>query len=256
MKKIFYSVSLIAMSAMMFTACGNANKQAKTTEAGADSVAQPQEEWITLFDGTSFDGWRGYNRTDMPTAWTIEDGAIKINGSGRGEAGAEDGGDIIYDRKFKDFELTFEWKVSPGGNSGVFYLAQEIPGRPIYESAPEYQILDNERHPDAKLGKNGNRKSASLYDLVPANPQNAKPAGEWNTGGIMVYQGTVVHSQNGENVVEYHLWTDDWKKMVADSKFKDWPEFLNAGGENHEGYIGLQDHGNDVWFRNIKIRIL
>jgi hypothetical protein len=173
-----------------------------------------------------------------------------------GEAGAKDGGDIIYDRKFKDFELTFEWKVSPGGNSGVFYLAQEIPGRPIYESAPEYQILDNERHPDAKLGKNGNRKSASLYDLVPANPQNAKPAGEWNTGGIMVYQGTVVHSQNGENVVEYHLWTDDWKKMVADSKFKDWPEFLNAGGENHEGYIGLQDHGNDVWFRNIKIRIL
>jgi hypothetical protein len=256
MKKIFYSVSLIAMSAMMFTACGNANKQTNTTEAGADSVAQPQEEWITLFDGTSFNGWRGYNRTDMPTAWTIEDGAIKINGSGMGEAGAKDGGDIIYDRKFKDFELTFEWKVSPGGNSGVFYLAQEIPGKPIYESAPEYQILDNERHPDAKLGKNGNRKSASLYDLVPANPQNAKPAGEWNTGGIMVYQGTVVHSQNGENVVEYHLWTDDWKKMVADSKFKDWPEFLNAGGENHEGYIGLQDHGNDVWFRNIKIRIL
>lgn len=256
MKKIFYSVSLIAMSAMMFMACGNANKQANTTEAAADSVAQPQEEWITLFDGTSFNGWRGYNRTDMPTAWTIEDGAIKINGSGMGEAGAKDGGDIIYDRKFKDFELTFEWKVSPGGNSGVFYLAQEIPGKPIYESAPEYQILDNERHPDAKLGKNGNRKSASLYDLVPANPQNAKPAGEWNTGGIMVYQGTVVHSQNGENVVEYHLWTDDWKKMVADSKFKDWPEFLNAGGENHEGYIGLQDHGNDVWFRNIKIRIL
>lgn len=256
MKKIFYSVSLIAMSAMMFTACSNANKQANTTEAAADSVAQPQEEWITLFDGTSFNGWRGYNRTDMPTAWTIEDGAIKINGSGMGEAGAKDGGDIIYDRKFKDFELTFEWKVSPGGNSGVFYLAQEIPGKPIYESAPEYQILDNERHPDAKLGKNGNRKSASLYDLVPANPQNAKPAGEWNTGGIMVYQGTVVHSQNGENVVEYHLWTDDWKKMVADSKFKDWPEFLNAGGENHEGYIGLQDHGNDVWFRNIKIRIL
>ena len=259
MKKFFYSVSLLAMSATIFMACGNTNKQAKSTEpAVADSVSQqqPKEEWISLFDGKSFKGWRGYNRTDMPKAWVIEDGAIKIKGSGMGEAGAKDGGDIIYDRKFKDFELTFEWKVSPGGNSGVFYLAQEIPGKPIYESAPEYQILDNERHPDAKLGKNGNRKSASLYDLVPANPQNAKPAGEWNTGGIMVYQGTVVHSQNGVNVVEYHLWTDDWKKMVADSKFKDWPEFLNAGGENHEGYIGLQDHGNDVWFRNIKIRIL
>lgn len=258
MKKFFYVVSLLIMSVMIFTACNNANKNASATGDATDSVAVVQEdgEWISLFDGESFAGWRGYNRQDVPGAWTIEDGAIKINGSGMGEAGATDGGDIIYDRKFKNFELTFDWKVSEGGNSGVFYLAQEVEGKPIYESSPEYQILDNVKHPDAKLGKNGNRQSASLYDLVPAVPQNSKPAGEWNTGGILVYQGTVVHSQNGENVVEYHLWTDDWKNMVANSKFKDWPNFLTAGGENQEGYIGLQDHGNDVWFKNIKIKIL
>ncbi len=222
------------------------------------SCAEKQNdgEWISLFDGETFEGWRGFHRTDMPTAWTIEDGAIKINGSGAGEAGAKDGGDIIFDQKFKNFELEFEWKVAEGSNSGVFYLAQEVEGEPIWKSSPEYQILDNERHPDARLGKDGNRMSASLYDLVPAAPQNAKPAGEWNTGGIMVYKGTVIHYQNGKPVVEYHLWTDDWKEMVAGSKFASYDLFVNTGGEDREGYIGLQDHGDDVWYRNIRIKIL
>ncbi|WP_286847383.1 3-keto-disaccharide hydrolase [Proteiniphilum sp. UBA5463] len=257
MKNVLNVFSLIIISGMIFMSCSNTSKQSKTADA-TDCVEMTAagEGWITLFNGTDFTGWRGYNRADMPSAWTIEDGAIKINGSGMGEAGAKDGGDIIYDQKFKNFELTFEWKVSEGGNSGVFYLAQELEGKQIYESAPEYQILDNAKHPDAKLGKDGNRQSASLYDLVPAVPQNSKPAGEWNTGGIMVYKGTVIHTQNGENVVEYHLWTDSWKEMVAGSKFKNWPDFLNAGGENQEGYIGLQDHGDDVWYRNIKIKIL
>ena len=257
MKKIIYVLGACMMVTMIFSACKNTAKQSNADANTIDSSATvPQEEWITLFDGKSFDGWRGYNRADMPAAWTIEDGAIKINGSGRGEAGAKDGGDIIFDRKFKNFELEFEWKVSPAGNSGVFYLAQEIADEPIWKSSPEYQILDNAKHPDARLGKEGNRQSASLYDLIPAKPQNAKPAGEWNTGGILVSKGSVIHFQNGEPVVEYHLWTDDWKKMVDGSKFKGWENFIHAGGENQEGYIGLQDHGDDVWYRNIKLKIL
>ena len=185
MKKVIYLFGLFILSGMIFMSFTNANKKTSESEA-ATEVAPAEEEWISLFNGEDFTGWRGYNRADMPAAWTIEDGAIKINGSGMGEAGAKDGGDIIYDQKFKNFELTFEWKVSEGGNSGIFYLAQEVEGKPIYESSPEYQILDNERHPDAKLGKDGNRKSASLYDLVPAVPQNSKPAGEWNTGSIKI----------------------------------------------------------------------
>lgn len=255
MRKIILFTSII-ISAMIFSSCTNTKKQAdETTNTDAMEEAT-NDEWITLFDGKSFDGWRGYNQTDVPTAWTIEDGAIKINGSGRGEAGAKDGGDIIYDKKFKNFELTFEWKVAKGANSGVFYLGQEIEGEPIWKSSPEYQILDNANHPDAKLGKDNNRQSASLYDLIPAIPQNSKPFGEWNSGGIMVYNGSVVHSQNGENVLEYHLWTPDWEEMVDASKFKGWENFINAGGANQEGYIGLQDHGDDVWFRNIKIKVL
>lgn len=246
MKKINYVFVALALTAMAFTSCGSSKK--------ASSAAN--EKWITLFDGKTFNGWRGYNRADMPKAWTIEDGAIKINGSGMGEAGAKDGGDIIFDRKFKNFELTFEWKVSKGANSGVFYLAQEIQGQPIYMSAPEYQILDNVNHPDAKLGVNGDRQSASLYDMIPASPQNSKPYGEWNTGKILVYQGTVVHFQNGKEVLEYHLWTDAWNKMVDGCKFKGVESFINVGGPNKEGYVGLQDHGNDVWYRNIKIRVI
>jgi hypothetical protein len=253
MKKIFLTFSLIIMTVVFFS-CTNKKQAEDTTDT--NDTEMTNDEWITLFDGETFDGWRGYGRQDMPTAWTIEDGAIKINGSGRGEAGAKDGGDIIFDQKFKNFELTFEWKVAKGANSGVFYLAQEIEGEPIWKSSPEYQILDNANHPDAKLGKDGNRQSASLYDLIPAAPQNSNPFEEWNTGGIMVFKGTVVHSQNGENVLEYHLWTEDWEAMVEGSKFKGWENFIDAGGDNQEGYIGLQDHGDDVWFRNIKVKVL
>ena len=217
---------------------------------------------VTLFDGKSFNGWRGYGRTDVPAAWEVVDGTIHIKGSGAGEAGAKDGGDLVFAHKFKNYEFEFEWKVGKGSNSGVLYMIQEVERQPSYISAPEYQVLDNANHPDAKLGKDGNRQSASLYDMIPAKPQNSKPFGEWNKGKIMCYKGTVVHYQNDEPVVEYHLWTQQWKEMLDNSKFsKDkWPLayelLLNCGGENKEGFIGFQDHGDDVWYRNITIKEL
>jgi hypothetical protein len=258
MKKISYFLS-IALMAGLIASCGGNKKQ--TVTLGGHEFAIDKDGYITIFDGT-FTGWRGYNRSDMPGRWVIEDGAMKINGSGTGEAQSADGGDIIFDQKFKNFELIVDWKVAKGSNSGIFYLAQEVPGEPIYISAPESQVLDNDNHPDAKLGVDGNRTSSSLYDMIPAKPQNAKPFGEWNTTKIIVYKGTVVHNQNGANVLEYHLWTPQWTEMLQASKFSQekWPlafELLNnCGGENHEGLIGLQDHGDDVWFKNIKIKIL
>jgi hypothetical protein len=254
-KTIFSTVLLIVLSITLVAGVNDKKKSKKMKKEKTEIV-------ISLFDGKTFEGWRGYNKSEVPGAWIIEDGCIKIQGSGRGEAGAKNGGDIIFEKKFSNFELSFEWKVGKGSNSGVFYLAQEIPNKPIYISAPEYQILDNENHPDGKLGIDGNRRSASLYDMIPAVPQNSKPYGEWNTAKILVYKGTVIHYQNGKNVVEYHLWTDRWKEMLDNSKFSEqkWPDayqlLLNCGGDNKEGYIGLQDHGDDVWFRNLKVKVL
>lgn len=280
------SVLLASAAVLMcyFTSCGGGKKTedaAPAAETTTEEAAVPEykilsdlptvdlsafpkdaDGKITLFDGKTFNGWRGYDRTDVPTAWEVVNGAIHIKGSGAGEAGAKDGGDLIFAHKFKNFELEFEWKVAKGSNSGVFYMIQEVEGQPAYISAPEYQVLDNVNHPDAKLGKDGNRQSASLYDMIPAKPQNSKPFGEWNKGKIMCYKGTVVHYQNDESVVEYHLWTPQWKEMLDASKFskEKWPLayelLLNCGGDNKEGFIGFQDHGDDVWYRNVTIKLL
>ena len=286
MRKVFYSFTSLLVGAAMIACTGGA-KKAETEEITETDTPQytvvekPQvnladfatdaDGYVVLFNGKDFTGWRGYGKDAVPGKWTVDEGAIKFNGSGGGEAQDGEGGDIIFAHKFKNFELEFEWKVSKGGNSGVFYLAQEISTKdaegnermePIYISSPEYQVLDNENHPDAKLGKDNNRQSASLYDMIPAVPQNQHPFGEWNKGKIMVYKGTVIHGQNGENVVEYHLWTQQWTDMLQASKFsKDkWPlafELLNnCGGPDREGYVGFQDHGDDVWFRNIRIKIM
>ena len=284
MKKVLLYVACAA-AVLCLASCKNKKAAPAAEETSAvpayEVVEKPQvdlagfpvddEGYIVIFDGTSLNGWRGYGKDNVPARWTIEDGCLKFSGTGAGESQSGDGGDIIFAKKFKNFEMKFDWKISKGGNSGVFFLAQEVTTKkedgtvqyePIYISAPEYQVLDNANHPDAKLGKDNNRQSASLYDMIPAVPQNQNPFGEWNSGSIMVYQGTVVHGQNGENVVEYHLWTPQWTELLQASKFSQekWPlafELLNnLGGPNHEGYIGFQDHGNDVWFRNIRVKIL
>jgi hypothetical protein len=236
-------VSLFMMSCVEKTGSNQLTKKEKA------------EGWQLLFDGKTTDGWRGYGKQTFPNGWMIMDETLMCQGSGRGEAGAKEGGDIIYTKKFSNFDLKLEWKISEGGNSGIFYLGQEEPKwETIWRTAPEMQVLDNAKHPDALLGKDGNRQAGSLYDLIPAKPQNAKPAGEWNSVEIICFKGTVVHKMNGVTVLEYHLWTPEWNTLVAESKFPALnPTWADVASE---GYIGLQDHGDDVWYRNIKIKEL
>jgi hypothetical protein len=231
-----------------------------------------EEGFHVLFNGNAeMQGWRGYGKDHIPTRWSVEDGCIKFSGTGMGEGQTGEGGDIIFAHKFQNFIFELEWKVSKGGNSGIFYLGREIKTQnedgtwrmqPIYLSSPECQVLDNANHPDALLGKDNNRQSSSLYDMIPAVPQNQNPYEQWNKVRIMVYKGTVVHTQNDVNVVEYHLWTPEWTDMLQKSKFsaEKWPlgfELLNnCGGAEHKGYFGLQDHGDNVWYSNIRVKVL
>jgi hypothetical protein len=225
-----------------------------TLSAQTSNVLTDQEKkegWTLLFDGKNFDGWRKCNDTSMPSNWTIDDNAMKVGGN-KERPGRGQGGDILFAaKKYGNFEISIDWKIQKGGNSGIFYNVVEYPGKDIYYAAPEVQVLDNWYASDNKLT---NHLSGSLYDILPALPQNARPANEWNTIVIKVKDGKATHTQNGVKVVEYELWSPQWYDMIAKSKFKDWEGFKN--GPAKEGFIGLQDHGYDCWFRNIKIREL
>lgn len=210
------------------------------------------EGWMLLFNGRDFNGWRQCNGTGMPDNWVIDDNAMKVFTAEGKKPGEGSNGDIVYgEKKFRNFELSIDWKASKMANSGIFYDVREVPGQPVYYAAPEVQVLDNV---DASDNKVPSHLAGSLYDMIAADPKTVHPAGEWNTIVISVKDGKVTHTQNGIKVVEYELWTPAWDTLVVHSKFKDFPGFTE--GISKEGLIGLQDHGFPVWFRNIKIREL
>ncbi|HSV88155.1 MAG TPA: DUF1080 domain-containing protein [Bacteroidales bacterium] len=212
---------------------------------------QEEQGWILLFDGQTTKQWRGYNRTCLPTVWRVVDGKLHCVGADQREAEGLISGDIVFDKKFSDFELSLEWKISPGGNSGIFYLAQELPDFTIWQTAPEMQILDNQLHSD---GQESKHRAGALYGLFGVRKDLPRPVGEWNHARIRVYRGKVEHWLNGRRVVRFNIWTNRWNELVANSKFPAYnPSWADVA---REGYIGLQDHGHDVWFRNIKIRKL
>ncbi|NQU51450.1 MAG: DUF1080 domain-containing protein [Bacteroidetes bacterium] len=216
------------------------------------SKAEKKAGWALMFNGENFDGWRQCNGTEMPANWVLEDNAMKVfTGEGK-KPGQGANGDILYPgKKFENFEFSIDWKASKAANSGIFYSVREVPGKPIYYAAPEIQVLDNK---DASDNKKDNHLAGSLYDLLPADPATINPAGEWNTCLVKVKDGKVTVSMNGTQVVSYTHWTPEWDEMVKNSKFKNFEGWTK--GIDKDGYIGLQDHGYPVWFRNIKIREL
>ncbi len=238
--------SFLYLSTLIFMIPASGQKINQLTKS------EKKEGWSLLFNGEDFSGWRQCNGTDMPKNWIIEEDAMKVfTGEGK-KPGSGANGDILYgEKKFKNFELSIDWKASKMANSGIFFNIREVPGKPIYYAAPEIQVLDNV---DATDNKVDSHLAGSLYDMIAADPKTVNPAGEWNTILIRVKDGKVTHTQNGVKVVEYELWTPEWDELVANSKFKNFPGFTE--GISKEGFIGLQDHGYPVWFRNIKIREL
>jgi hypothetical protein len=218
------------------------------------TAAERRQGWRLLFDGTTSTGWRSAKGPAFPThGWQVADGALTTLAADGKESA--NGGDIITLDQYRAFDFSFEFQLTPGANSGVIYfvtLAEQTPGSPI---GLEYQLLDDARHPDAKLGTNGDRTLASLYDLIPAVKPAAcqRPIGAWNVGRVVVYPThRVAHYLNGVKVLEYERGSPAFRTLVAGSKYHVWPGF----GEAPAGHLLLQDHGNRVSFRNLKIKEL
>jgi 3-keto-disaccharide hydrolase len=208
--------------------------------------AEKKAGWILLFDGHSLDAWRGYKKPDATDSrWKAEDGSLALPpDNGKDTHGQRD---IITKDTFEQFELVVDWKIAPGGNSGIKYFVLEDRDSAI---GHEYQVIDDERHPDAKVGPH--RQTAAFYDVLQANDRPLKPAGEWNTTRIIVRGQTVEHWLNGKKVLQYELNSPALNAAIEKSKFKGMESF----GKRQNAHILLQDHGNQVWFRNIKIRRL
>lgn len=215
---------------------------------------EEKDGWKLLWDGKTTEGWRGARLDEFPDkGWKIEDGVLSVLSSGGEESAA--GGDIVTEDLYGDFELLVDFKLTEGANSGIKYFVDtDLNKGPGSSIGLEYQILDDERHPDAKLGNHeGSRTVASLYDLIQADPDKPiNPIGEWNTARIVSDSTHVEHWLNGAKVLEYERKSPEYKKLVSESKYDKWPNF----GESDKGHILLQDHGDLVHFKNVKIRML
>lgn len=241
----FSAATVLTAGALVFAGCAGA-PEASVTPADSEPVphntltdAELAEGWALLFDGSSTAGWHNYGQPGIRDGWQAIDGEMVHVGGG---------GDIVTNQVFQDFEMVMDWKVEEGGNSGVFIHANESAPR-IFEGAPEMQILDDAVHPD---GQNPLTSAGANYAIHPAPRGVVHPAGEWNSIRIRVEGARIQQWMNGQVIVDYERWTPEWEALVAASKFQQWPVY----GTYREGPIGLQDHGDRVYFRNIKARVL
>lgn len=240
---------IIAIAAFIFllTACEGPRL------AGDNQLSKEQKSdgWHLLFDGKSTKGWHKYGGGPVGSAWKVKDGCLYLDTLTKENWQIKDGGDIVTDDEYENYHLKLEWKIAKAGNSGIIFgiLENKAQYNWPWQTGPEMQIVDNAGHPDAKITKH---RAGDLYDLISCSRETVKPFGEWNLAEIKILNGKLDLYLNGENVVSTTMWDDNWKKMIANSKFKNMPGF----GTIKKGRIGLQDHGNEVMFRNIMIKTL
>ncbi len=234
--------SLVILAAILFSACGSGKNSMSTTANSGD------KGWQKLFDGKSLAGWHTYGKTAAGTAWKISEGAIYLDALNKKEG---QGGDLVSEEEFDNFHLKLEWKISKNGNSGIIFYVKEEPAKypASYNTGPEMQVLDNDGHADGKINKH---RAGDLYDLIASSSEPVYPVGQWNKVEIISNKGKLDFKMNGKNIVSTTIWDEQWKKMVAGSKFKTMPGFSIY----QSGRIALQDHGNEVWYRNIEIKKL
>lgn len=223
-------------------------KQKENSQVADEPIAAPSslpEGFVSLFDGTTMSGWRIY-KNKPNNSWEVLDGTLHCKPFAEG--GDNQRSDLITEEQYDNFEFSFEWKISAQGNSGVIYLVSEAYNE-SYETGPEYQVMDDDGYPGEVAAAN---RSACNYDMHAIENRKLNPAGEWNEGKIVVNNKHVEHWLNGEKVLEYDIDSDDWKARRDASKWKDFPGY----GTVSKGHIALQDHGNEVWYRNLAIKVL
>ena len=248
MIKIFFA--FVAVAALILSACNSSDT--KTINSNSDSTKRNTDGWELLFNGTTTAGWHTYGKDSIGKAWKAEDSTLHLNASIKDGWQTKNGGDIVTDNEYENFDLKLEWKISSGENSGIMFYVHEDTSKYKYawESGPEMQICDNEKNEDGKVEK---ARAGDLYELVASSSQKfVKPAGQWNQVEIISNKGKLNFYVNNHHVLSTTLWDDTWKKLIERTKFKTMPGF----GTFKKGKIALQDHGADVWFRNIKIKKL
>jgi hypothetical protein len=232
----------------LFRAAGCDGEPATSNGPDAPAPATEAGQWQALFNGKDLSGWHSYGRTEPGAEWVVADGAIVLDVDD--DTTETTAGTLLTDAQFENFELELEWKISPGGNSGIFFGVTELDGVAVaYESGVEMQVLDDGVHPD---GKEPRTSAGACYALYAPENKTLRPVGEYNTVRLVVNEGKVENWLNGRRVVAYDMNSDDWAERVAASKFADWEHFAKY----RKGHIALQDHTDRVWFRNIRIRQL
>ncbi len=214
--------------------------------------AQKKKGFIPLFDGKTTTGWHTYGKTSVGKAWNAEDGVLHFDPKLKTKnKDNNEGGDLVTDKEYSNFHLKLEWKVASKANSGIiFYVKEDLSKyKQTYLTGPEMQVLDNDGHPDGKITKH---RAGDLYDMIKSKSEPVKAVGEWNLAEIISNKGKLTFKLNGKKVVETTMWDDNWKNLIAGSKFAKWEGF----GTYKTGKIALQDHGDEVWFRNIMIKEL
>ncbi|MDX1943470.1 MAG: DUF1080 domain-containing protein [Saprospiraceae bacterium] len=245
---------LILSSLIILIACNSARKATSDSNDKMNMLtnAEKRDGWVLLFDGKTLDGWRSYKKQTVGSDWKVQDGAIvlDVQKDANGKRIPDNGGDITAGGEFTDFELKLDWKIDKCGNSGIIYRSVEANKYNYpWQTGPEMQIVDNDCHPDAKIEKH---RAGDFYDVVKSSKENVKPALEWNSIRIVAKGNHVEQWQNGEKVVDVQMGTEEWKALLKNSKWKDHPDFSLSP----KGLIVLQDHGDRVWFRNIKVKKL
>ncbi|MEP6713654.1 MAG: DUF1080 domain-containing protein [Ferruginibacter sp.] len=245
MKKKWVFITL----AVATVACNNPTTS--TTNMDKTQTSTDDSGWISLFDGKTTAGWHSYGKTTVGEAWKVADETLYLDTTKKAGWQTSQGGDILTADEYENFDLKLEWKIAANGNSGIIFYIHEDTAKYkyVWYTGPEMQVLDNAGHPDAKIPKH---RAGDLYDLIACSKETVKPAGEWNEAEIKALNGKLDLYLNATNVVSTMLWDDNWKQLVAGSKFKAYPDF----GTFKKGRIALQDHGNTVWYRNIKIKRL